>query len=216
MSVLSVYVIDDDDSARDSMAWLLQSAGYSVHGYRSAIDFLRRTDSSDAGCVIVDYRMPGMTGLEMFEQLKRAGRDIPTILVTAYGDLDICTRAFRGGAIDFLEKPVQGEALLAQVARAMAQMSKRQSVEQRFATLSGREQEALWLLVEGQSLKQVAATLGISVQTAAKHRARVLEKMHVQNDVELSHCVRILPSFPNERLAGSCADRHEATRHAAE
>jgi FixJ family two-component response regulator len=202
MAQLTVYVIDDDDAARESLAWLIQSGGYTVRTCRSADEFLHQSGTTDVGCLIVDYRMPGMTGLELFERLHRSGHHVPTIFVTAYGKVEICSRAFRGGAVDFLEKPIKDEVLLAQVAKAMRGSQVRQEVEERFSLLSPREQEVMWLLVRGQNLKQIASTLGISVQTAAKHRSRVLEKLEVQNDVELSRRARMLPFFPNERLTG--------------
>lgn len=195
----TVFLVDDDAAALDSIGYLLESAGYDVETYASASDFLDAHDPQKTGCLVLDFRMPEMTGLELQEKLASAGAHIPIIFVSAHGDIPTSVRAMKGGAFDFLEKPVDGEVLLRLVRRAMEKNSQRRQqgpdrveMETRLARLSPREKEVMELLYAGKAMKQIALQFDISVQTVAKHRKSVLEKMEVDGDAEL---VRILATY---------------------
>ena len=190
----TVFLVDDDESLRDAIAWLLESVTLRVESFASAAEFLDTFDPNRHGCVVLDIRMPGMSGLALQEQLREMGAKIPLIFVTGHGDVPMCVQAFQNGAFSFLEKPVNHQKLLDEINRAIehdaTQRQDRTShLASRLDTLSPREREVMALLVAGKSMKFIANQFGISVQTCSKHRARVLEKMSVDNDVEL---VRLL------------------------
>jgi FixJ family two-component response regulator len=192
----TVFLVDDDQAALASTRWLLESAGYDVETYTSAAEYLDAHDSRKPGCVVLDFRMPKMDGLELQRRLVSAGEHIPIIFVSGYGDIPTCVEAMKAGAVDFLEKPVDGDLLLELVRGALEDGSKRPDqgpsraeIETRVERLSIREREIMGLLCDGKSMKKIAIELGITVQTVSKHRAHILEKMKVDSDAEL---VRIL------------------------
>jgi two-component system response regulator TtrR len=187
-----VYVVDDHPGFRDWLQSLLQSAGMQVRAFASGTQFLENWDPAASACLVVDLHMPQMSGFDLHERLAKTGAAIPTIFVTGFGDVGTCAKAFRAGAFDFLEKPSDPAHLVGRVREALAvdTVRRRQRAPgarsaKPKATLTRRESEVMHLLVTGKSLKQVAAELDIGAQTAAKHRARVLEKLGVVNDVEL-------------------------------
>jgi FixJ family two-component response regulator len=188
----TVFLVDDDPGARDSLHYLVASAGLKVESFASALSFLLAFDPGRPGCLVLDYRMPEMNGLDLQAELQQRGALLPVIIVSAHGDVAACARAFRAGAIDFLEKPVNGEVLLERIrtgiSRDMAQREARLHaplVEQGMSLLTAREREVMERLVAGKSLKQIAGEFNVSIQTAAKHRVKVLEKFGVSNDIEL-------------------------------
>jgi FixJ family two-component response regulator len=190
----TVFLVDDDDSLREALTWLIESVNLRVETFASAADFLEGFDPQRHGCLVVDIRMPGMSGLALQKQLREAEVDIPILVVTGHGDVPMCVQAFQNGAFAFLEKPVNHQKFLDEIYRAIehdAQQRRHRSssVTRRIETLSPRECEVMELLVAGKSIKHIASQFGISVQTCSKHRAHVLEKMAVNNDVEL---VRLL------------------------
>jgi two-component system, LuxR family, response regulator FixJ len=196
----TVYVVDDDRGARQSMRWLLESAQMTVETFDSGPEFLASLKPNMAGCALLDLRMPGMSGLELQEHLATAGCTLPIIFLTGHGDLPVCVRAFRSGAFDFLQKPVNDHQLLDSVQaaierdreqreRALQQARSHESLQELLAPLTDREREVVPLLLAGQTIKQVAGALAISFQTAAKHRTRALEKLKVANEVELLRLV---------------------------
>jgi two-component system, LuxR family, response regulator FixJ len=192
----TVFLVDDDQGALDSLRFLVQSDGLRVESFSSARAFLERFDPEAAGCVVIDYRMPDMNGLDLQDELRNRGAILPVIVVTAHGDVASCARAFRAGAVDYLEKPLKGQLLLERLhaailrdAQQREQLSGCTDLQRQLAMLTMREREVLGLLVEGRSLKQIALEFGVSIQTAAKHRAKVLEKLHVANDIELVRLV---------------------------
>ena len=192
----TVFLVDDDSGSRNSMHYLLESEGISVEPFDSADSFLDVYDPKRPGCLVLDVRMPGMDGLELQKRLQYLGQHLPIIFVTGHGDVPLCARAMKAGAVDFLEKPVDDETLLALVRRCLADGLKRyqrelevHATQSRIERLSPREREAMQIMQTGKSIKQIATELGISVQTAAKHRTRVLEKLGVDNEAEL---VRLL------------------------
>lgn len=196
MSDLLVYVVDDDRSARDSLLYLLSSAGITARGCASAAEFLEHPEREHAGCLVLDVRMQGMSGIELFELLRGRGDWTPTIFLTGFSEIHTCVRALHLGALDFIEKPVKEDPLVFKVQKALAQSANTRRLLGKFALLSDREREVGELIVEGHRMKQIAALLNVSIQTVAKHRTRVLEKLGVESDVELVHLMRELPRKP--------------------
>ncbi len=191
-----VYIVDDDEAVRDSVAVLLSSHGYSVESFGRPKEFLRAAKPHSRGCALLDVRLPELSGIEVLEKLSEAGVRLPVVMITAYGDVPLAVSAMRAGAVDFLEKPYAEEDLLASIAEALARQQKEKSdegetalVASRVATLTPRELEVLDLLVAGKQNKQIAYDLGISPRTVEIHRARVMEKMAATN---LSHLVRMV------------------------
>ena len=195
----TVWVVDDDPSVRRSLALLIHSAGLQAEECASAQEFLDRYQPERPGCLILDVRMPGMSGLEL-----QAKRDLgnpwpPTIFVTAHGELPLATQAMRAGAIDFIQKPFDPHVLLERIREALAldksSRSKRTlacGLQNRLATLTARELEVARLLAAGESTKRIASQLVISPKTVDNHRAKILEKLQVDNPTQLSHLFHVL------------------------
>ena len=187
-----VFVVDDDPSVRTGLARLLKSVGLTAAMFASAPEFLEEVTPDKPGCVIVDLRLPAMSGLELQEQLKARSLNLPIIFLTAFGTVPASVRAMKAGAIDFLEKPVDDQTLIDAVFRALeldrAQRAKQaeiQAVLDRFKSLTPREVEVFRLIITGKLNKQVAHELNTSEKTIKVHRARILEKMHCQSLAEL-------------------------------
>ncbi|MBX3535904.1 MAG: response regulator [Xanthobacteraceae bacterium] len=181
---LTVYVIDDDDAARDSLQFLLETAGLHAQTYETATAFLKNLPSPGSGCIITDVRMPGMTGIELLKTLKARAFPLPVIVITGHGDIPLAVDAMREGAADFLEKPYNDDALLQSIERAVASMKPaaenddaKAAILQRIAELSGREAEVMTGLVAGKSNKVIAIELDISPRTVEIYRANVMSKM---------------------------------------
>ena len=203
----TVFLVDDDKSVRDAIAWLIESVGLNVQSFESATDFLETYDATQPGCLVLDVRMPGMSGLELQQQLATRRSGIPIIIVTGHGDVPMCIRAFENGAFAFLEKPVNHQALLDYIQRALEEDRNNRlkvgagpDIDYRINLLTAREKEVMELLVSGKTMKQIAADLEISIQTCSKHRAKVLEKLQVGNDVELVHLVLTGNSTVSKRV----------------
>ena len=188
----TVVLVDDDQSVRDALKWLIESVDLRVDSYSSAAEFLETFDPAAPGCLVLDVRMPGMSGLELQENLAAHKCGLPVIIITGHADVPMCVRAFDGGAFAFLEKPINQQDLLEEVRKAIEQdrKNRRESmpaddIDNRVAQLTVRERDVMDLLVAGQSMKQIAKELQISLPTGSKHRTKVLEKMDVRNDVQL-------------------------------
>lgn len=187
-----VYVVDDDVAMRDSLRWLLESAGYKVETYASAEQFLRAYEANEGTCLILDVRMPGLSGLAVQEALIERSQDLPVIFVTGHGDVPMAVSAVKRGAVDFIEKPFNDRDLLAVIDNAIkakraarSARAKQSLVATRLATLSPREREVLDCVVAGKLNKNIADELGISVKTVEVHRARVMQKLGVRSIAEL-------------------------------
>jgi FixJ family two-component response regulator len=193
---VTVFVVDDDQAVRDSLALLVHSVGLQVETFASAGDFLDSYRPDRRGCLITDIRMPGMSGLELQERLCADGHHIPVIVLTGFGDVPTAVRALKGGAVDFLEKPFNPQALLdlvqqaiAQDAEIRAQAAHEARLAERKALLTPREQEVMELVVAGKANKVIAIDLSISERTVELHRARIMKKMQARSLAELVRMV---------------------------
>lgn len=187
-----VYVIDDDDAVRDSLAFLLESADLTVRTYESALQFLEQASRLEAGCIVTDIRMPEMTGLDLVRHLNDQGSSLPVIVITGHGDVPLAVEAMRAGVADFIEKPFDDEVMLTALRRALdisrnhaEEAAERRDIAQRLARLSTRERQVLDGLVAGQANKVVAQNLGISPRTVEVYRANLMAKMQASSLSEL-------------------------------
>ncbi len=191
-SQATVFVIDDERSVRQALSRLLRSAGHRVETFASAEEFLKREQYAGIGCLVLDVRMPGMTGAELFDRMSEKGLSMPVVFLTGHGDVPTSVRAMKKGAVDFLLKPADDEALLQAIRQAVARHASEQAWEQakqgiqaRLQRLSPREREVLEHVIRGRLNKQIAADLGISEKTVKVHRGRVMAKMEVRSVAEL-------------------------------
>jgi len=187
-----VYIIDDDPHIVEAVSLLVESVGLEAEGHCSAAQFLESITASACGCVITDVRMPGMSGLELQQQLGRDGIDLPIIVLTGFGDVPVAVRAMKQGAMDFLEKPYRPDELLEKVQKAVSEDAgqrerRRRAAEtrDRLNSLTPREREVMGRIAEGAANKVVAIELGISERTVEIHRSRVMKKMGVRSLAEL-------------------------------
>lgn len=191
----TVFVVDDDAAVRDSLSWLIKSVGLKVETFGSAQEFLAAVDKKKAGVVVLDVRMPGMSGLELQEKLGTEKILLPVIIITGHGDVPMAVRAVKSGAFDFIEKPFNDQVLLDRIQQALKRdvetrkvEGHRSEVSKKLALLTPREREVLELVVAGNPNKVIAAQLGISCRTVEIHRGRVMEKMEANS---LSDLVRL-------------------------
>ncbi len=201
-----IFVVDDDAAMRHSLTWLVESAGLRVQAFASAEDFLARVDPLRVrlGCLLLDVRMPGMSGLELQAYLARDEVGLPVILITGHGDVPMAVQAMRAGAFDFIEKPFDDEALLRSIQRALELQTRdrvrhiqRLEIQGRLATLTPREYEVMEQVVAGHPNKEIAAALGVSTKTVEAHRAKVMDKMNARSLAELVRmCLTAAPA-PN-------------------
>lgn len=188
----TVFVVDDDAAVRDSLRWLLESVGHAVETYASGAEFLDSVEPDRPGCLLLDVRMPGMSGLELQDALQKRGTQLPIIMITAHGDVPMAVRALRAGAFDFIQKPFNDQVLIDRIHDCLAQERQRLSeeankaeVRERFATLTPREREVLEGIVAGKPNKVLADEMGISIKTVEIHRARVRDKLKADSVPEL-------------------------------
>jgi FixJ family two-component response regulator len=188
----TVFIVDDDEAMRDSLTWLLEGNGYTVRAFSSAEQFLAAYDAGQTSCLILDVRMPGMSGPELQERLIAENIDIPIVFITGHGDVPMAVSTMKRGAIDFIEKPFDESELRALVERMLQKARTDQSAarEQRAAKdllgkLTTREQQVLERIVAGRLNKQIADDLGISIKTVEAHRANIMEKLNVNTVADL-------------------------------
>ncbi len=188
----TIHIVDDDEALRDSLVWLLESEGHQAATYASAEDFLAAWSPEMRGCLLLDVRMPGMSGLELFEKLVARHNTLPVAFITGHGDVPMAVAALKRGAVDFIEKPFNDRGMLKLIEQCLASdrrqhTQRRQNAEtaRRLRLLTSREREVLDLIVAGRLNKQIADDLGISIKTVEVHRARVMEKMNVPSLAEL-------------------------------
>lgn len=191
-----IYVVDDDEAVRDSLTLLLKAVGLTGQAYSSATEFLDNHDPEQHGCLVADIRMPGMSGLDLQDELNRRGAPIPLIFITGHGDVPMAVDAMKSGALDFIEKPFRDQDLLDRVHQALAWDKERRAenletlaIRERLTTLTPRETEVMERVVQGQANKVIAMDLGVSQRTVEIHRARVMEKMGVRSVAKLVRAV---------------------------
>lgn len=190
-----VHIVDDDDSVRRSVSFMLKHAGYRVVSYVSGVEFLKEAKSAERGCVLLDVRMPEMDGLQVQQEMATRGIDMPVVVLTGHGDIALAVKAMRGGAVNFIEKPYEKEELLRAIEEAYARLDqshdrdmKAGEAKIRLASLTGRERDVLNGLVAGYPNKTIAYDLGISPRTVEIYRANMMEKLRVRS---LSEALRI-------------------------
>jgi len=191
-----VYIVDDDEAVRNSLRLLVKSVGLTAMALISAQEFLATYDPLQPGCLVLDVGMPGMSGLELQQQLNLRGAVIPVIFITGHGDIPMAVEAMQQGAFDFLQKPFRDQDLIDRIQRALekdranrAALDERSRIRERHEMLTPREREVLALVTSGKANKIMAADLGLSQRTVEVHRARVMEKMGASS---LAHLVRMV------------------------
>jgi FixJ family two-component response regulator len=195
-SANTVFLVDDDPSVRKALTRLIKSAGFAVHAFSSADDFLKSRTTVDEvpACLVLDVRMPGLSGLDLQLELQAADVLLPIIFITGHGNIPMSVRAMKDGAVDFLAKPVQDKVLLKTIEQALerarrghAERTELEDLRRRLDSLTAREYEVMQLVVQGFLNKQIAFKLGTVEKTIKVHRARVMEKMKVRSLAELVH-----------------------------
>ncbi len=194
----TVFLVDDDDAVRDSVSLLMRSADLRTREFASAAEFLDAYDGKQAGCLLLDVRMPAMSGLELQKELSRRGHALPIVFISAHGDIPMAVEALRRGAVDFVPKPFDDQELLAKVKLALAvgeqrqmEEAERHEVRRRSDSLTAREREVMSQVVQGKANKVIASDLGVSQRTVEIHRARVMEKMQAASLAQLVRMVLI-------------------------
>lgn len=199
----TIFIVDDDLETRNSLSWLMESVKLSTETFNSAIDFLKNYDPARIGCVLLDIRMPEMSGLELLDTLNAMNNRLPIIVITGHGDLPMAVRAMKSGAIDFILKPFNAQQLIEQIQKAIVQNANNvklfsyKTVISDFATLTLRESTVMNLIVEGKLNKEIAQELQIAVSTVEIHRSRVMKKMHAKNITQL---VRMKITMENKQF----------------
>ena len=193
----AVFLVDDSEKVRESIRFDLESVGYRVMTFASGRDFLDGYDPEMPGCLILDIRMPGMTGLELQDVMKQKGYKIPTIIISGHGDVPMAVRAMKAGAVDFLCKPVSGQSIIELVNKAFSEDSatrkkdnQNADIIRRHRSLTPREKEVLEHVLEGMSSREIAEKLGVSFKTVEAHRANISRKMQAKNVAHLIHMVK--------------------------
>jgi len=199
----TVHIIDDDAAVRDSLAFLLSSAGIPAETHESAAAFLDRHSGADVGCIVTDIRMPEISGLDLLRRVKELSPELPVILITGHGDVPLAVEAMKLGAVDFIEKPFDDEALLAAIGVALDRNHQREreaartlELRSRLASLSARERQVLDGLVAGHPNKTIAYDLGISPRTVEVYRANVMTKMQATTLSELVRMALATDALP--------------------
>ena len=187
-----VYLIDDDADVRDALVLLLHTMGFVPRPFAGVQSFIDRPDPRQDGCLVVDIRMPGTSGLQLLEHMVKEASGMPTVMITGHGDVAACRRAFKAGAVDFLTKPIDEQVLLEAVEAAFAVLDMRNRTEAaragrdaRLAKLTQREREILDLVAEGLSTKEIARALDVSPRTVETHRAHIAEKLGASSVAEM-------------------------------
>ena len=194
----TVFVVDDDPAMRESLVWLIESVGIAVETYGSARDFLRTYEVSRPGCLVLDVRMPGLSGLDLQDQLAARKVSLPVIIVTGYADVPMAVRALKAGAVDFIEKPFSDQQLLDRIQDAIEadalfreEEAERERVAGQMASLTPREEEVRGRVVDGKSNKVIASELGVSAKTVEAHRKRVMQKLRAGSLADLIRMGRV-------------------------
>ena len=201
-STATVYVVDDDDSMRRALALLLNTVGYKTATFASPKEFLEKFKSDAAGCLVLDIRMPGMSGLELQQHLNRTGSMLPVIFITGHGDVPMAVQAMKEGAFEFVQKPFRDQDLLDRINHALEQdahnrgtLARHADVVRRLESLTPRERQVMDMVVDGAANKVIAIDLNLSERTVEIHRAKVMEKMDAKS---VAHLVKLKMRLSNE------------------
>lgn len=196
MKESTIYIVDDDPAMRDSLTWLVETIGHPVKSFESAQEFLDDYDRQGPGCLVLDVRLPGMSGMQLQQTMKNDGISIPIIIITGHGDIPMAVKAIKQGAVAFLEKPFRDQDLLDSIQEALvidgdtrSKASQSAIIASNIELLTPREKEVMHLMVKGDPNKEIAKTCGISVKTVEIHRSRVMDKMKAGSLPELVHMV---------------------------
>ena len=202
VNTATVYVVDDDDGMRRALSLLLNTVGYKTAAFASPVEFLDKFKTDTAGCLVLDIRMPGMSGLELQQQLNRMGSMLPVIFITGHGDVPMAVQAMKEGAFEFVQKPFRDQDLLDRINHALEQdkenrstLARRADVLHRVDSLTPREKQVMAMVVDGAANKVVAIDLGLSERTVEIHRAKVMEKMGARS---VAHLVKLQMSLSND------------------
>jgi len=202
----TIYIVDDDDGMRRALTVLMQTVGYNAVAFERPTEFLHKLDPNQPGCLVLDVRMPEMSGLEVQQQLNRNGSMLPVILITGHGDIPMAVQAMKDGAFDFLQKPFRDQDLLDRINGAIKQDAENREIVERHAdlkrrveSLTPREHEVMALVVDGRANKVIAIDLGLSERTVEIHRANVMEKMQARS---VAHLVKMHLTLNSETLSG--------------
>lgn len=201
-----VRIVDDDAGVRESYKFLIESDSWLVKTYCSVEDFLEHDNPTVPGCVVLDVRMPGLTGLELQNRLNEFVHKIPVIFISAHADIEMVVKAMQNGALDFLPKPIKDESLLLAIEKAVRldhmrreKENEKSQVNQNWSSLSPREQETALLIAEGLLNKQIADRLGITERTVQVHRANVFSKLGVRNAVQFAQKLMLIKSAQDDK-----------------
>lgn len=186
----TIFIVDDDPEICNALSWLYESVEYKVKTYNNAQQFLEQYNSSTPGCIIIDVRMPIMSGLELLEHLKALKNQLPIVVITGYGDISMAVRAMKLGAVDFILKPINNQCLLEVVQKCIHQSTKINSIEinERVKQLTNRERQIIDLILDGKLNKQIAYELEISMSTVEAHRANIMQKMQAKT---IAHLIKL-------------------------
>jgi two-component system response regulator FixJ len=206
----TVFIVDDDPGVLDSIKLLARSVGLDAETFSSAADFLEAYDSARPGCLVLDVRMPGMSGLELQERLESVGSTLPIIFVTAHGDVPMAVQAVKAGAMEFVQKPFRDQELIDKIqlaleenSRLRAQAAERTRIAAKIESLTPRERQVMHLVAAGKPNKAIARELALSQRTVEIHRARVMEKMQAANIADLCHRASACFGLKREPSAGA-------------
>jgi len=198
-----VFIVDDDDSVRKALTRLINSVGLNVETFASAHDFLKRKSHNGPACLVLDIRMPGLSGLDLQDELVAAGRAFPIIFISGHGNIPISVRAMKAGAVDFIEKPFEDQALLDAINHSLKkdrqtklEQAELREIQQLVDSLTPREREVFTLVVSGKLNKQIAFELGTTERTIKAHRARVMKKMQAKSLADLIRLAEKVISYP--------------------
>jgi FixJ family two-component response regulator len=202
----TVYIVDDDDGMRRALSVLMSTVGYNAVAFEKPAEFLQKFDPNQPACLVLDVRMPEMSGLEVQQQLNRSGSMLPVILMTGHGDIPMAVQAMKDGAFDFLQKPFRDQDLLDRINGALKQDAENRQMVERHAdlkrrteSLTPREREVMALVVDGRANKVIAIDLGLSERTVEIHRANVMEKMRARS---VAHLVKMHLTLTGETFSG--------------
>lgn len=198
-----VFIVDDDDSVRKALTRLINSVGLNVETFASAHDFLKRESHNGPACLVLDIRMPGLSGLDLQDELVAAGRTLPIIFVSGHGNIPLSVRAMKAGAVDFIEKPFEDQSLLDAInhslkkdRQAKLEQAELREIQRRVDSLTPREREVFAHVVSGKLNKQIAFKLGTSERTIKAHRARVMKKMQANTLTDLIRLAEKVGPYP--------------------